>query len=196
MVGGAKEQLERHARKRKELAEHQPYPNSPRRSTSTERQPSPLPRTPSGLDNVPEAESTFTIGDDDDDSDEEHTSRNGSVTPMGSTMTSEPQSMVESEPSRAASLSSPIDDAVPTQLGGMSEKARGKLPVSQRSFSRTSSTSSLSNALLASALATGTFEPNEHWVCNDTFLSPLYTEFLTFLSRLTAGSEICLFNLY
>lgn len=193
MLGGAKEQLERHARKRKELAEHQPYPNSPRRSTSTERQPSPLPRTPSGLDNVPEAESTFTIGDD-DGSDEENAAHNGNVTPMGSIMTSEPQSIVGSEPSRAASLSSPIGDAVPTQLGGMSEKARGKLPVSQRTFSRTSSTSSLSNALLASAMATGTFEPNEHWVCNHT-LQCSFQKFLT-LSRLTAGSEICLYNLY
>jgi hypothetical protein len=65
---------------------------------------------------VPEEEGTFAIGDDDDeDTDDDHR-----PTPAESTPTD--------QPSRASSVSSSVDDAVPTQLRGMSEKARGKMP--------------------------------------------------------------------
>lgn len=66
------------------------------------------------LSNVPE-EDTFAIGDDDEDSDGEER-----PTPAASTPTE--------HPSRASSVSSSIDDTVPAQLRGMSEKARGKMP--------------------------------------------------------------------
>jgi hypothetical protein len=71
---------------------------------------------PPALSNVPEEEGTFAIGDDEDeDSDEEHR-----PTPAESTPTE--------HVSRASSVSSGVDDTVPTQLRGMSEKARGKMP--------------------------------------------------------------------
>ena len=67
------------------------------------------------MSDVPE-EDTFAIGDDeDDDTDDDH-----HPTPAESTPTE--------APSRASSVSSSVDDAVPTQLRGMSEKARGKMP--------------------------------------------------------------------
>lgn len=73
------------------------------------------PRGAPALSNVPE-EDTFAIGDDDDeDSDGEER-----ATPAASPPTD--------HPSRASSISSSIDDTVPTQLRGMSEKARGKMP--------------------------------------------------------------------
>ena len=56
------------------------------------------------------------MGDDgDDDTDDEYR-----PTPAESTPTD--------YPSRASSFSSSVDDAVPSQLRGMSEKARGKMP--------------------------------------------------------------------
>ena len=68
------------------------------------------------LSDVPEEEGTFTIGEDDDeDTDDDHR-----PTPAESTPTE--------QASRASSVSSSVDDAVPTQLRGMSEKARGKMP--------------------------------------------------------------------
>ena len=66
------------------------------------------------LSDVPEEEGTFAIGDDEEESDDER------PTPAASTP-------IE-QPSRASSVSSSVDDAVPTQLRGMSEKARGKMP--------------------------------------------------------------------
>jgi hypothetical protein len=64
---------------------------------------------------VPE-DGTFAVGDDeDDDTDDDHR-----PTPAESTPTD--------YPSRASSVSSSVDDAVPSQLRGMSEKARGKMP--------------------------------------------------------------------
>lgn len=72
------------------------------------------PRAPA-LSDVPE-DGAFAIGDDD----EEDTDDDNRPTPAESTPTE--------APSRASSVSSSIDDAVPTQLRGMSEKARGKMP--------------------------------------------------------------------
>ena len=67
------------------------------------------------LSDVPE-DGTFAIGgDEDDDSDGEPR-----PTPTESTPSK--------QASRASSVSSGGDDAVPTQLRGMSEKARGKMP--------------------------------------------------------------------
>jgi hypothetical protein len=67
------------------------------------------------LSDVPEEEGTFAIGDDEDEETDDE-----QPTPAASTPTD--------QPSRASSVSSSIDDAVPTQLRGMSEKARGKMP--------------------------------------------------------------------
>lgn len=75
---------------------------------------SPLTSHQRSLSDVPE-DGAFAIGDDDDDSDAEPR-----PTPT--------ESNASKQPSRASSVSSSVDDAVPTQLRGMSEKARGKMP--------------------------------------------------------------------
>jgi hypothetical protein len=110
-------------------------------------------RTPT-LGNVPEENSAFAIGDD-DDSDAEETEP-----------THSPQSPTHgrSGASRSASVASSIDESVPTQVRGMSEKARGKMPVGKPTFSRQNSVSSLSG-MATPALATNEFfTPSVPWV--------------------------------
>lgn len=104
-------------RKERNLLSTDSFVSSNRRD-STESFLSPnltYPRAPS-LSNVPEEEATFAIGSDEEDTDEDHTV----PTPAVSTPT---------EPfSRASSVASDCGDAVPVQLQGISEKARGKRP--------------------------------------------------------------------
>jgi hypothetical protein len=110
------EELERLARRRKERPDDLGDLNGSRRGSadSLRSHTSSYQRTPQ-LSDVPEEEGTFAIGDDDDeDSDDE------GPTPAASTPTE--------QPSRASSISSNVEDAVPMQLRGMSEKARGKMP--------------------------------------------------------------------
>lgn len=112
------EEIERRRQRRKERlndpAELQLL-ESRRASVDSIRSPSTSHQRAPALSDVPE-DGTFAIGDDDDDdTDEEHR-----PTPEESTPTE--------QPSRANSIASSIDDAVPTQLRGMSEKARGKMP--------------------------------------------------------------------
>ena len=111
-----REEIERRNRRRKE------DPNDPvdlldnrRESVDSIRSPSSSHQRAPTLSDVPEEE-TFAIGDDEDDD----TDDDQGPTPAESTPTE--------APSRASSVSSSIDDAVPTQLRGMSEKARGKMP--------------------------------------------------------------------
>lgn len=110
------EEIERRNRRKKERLAESGDVDSRRGSADSIRSPSiSHPRGSSALSNVPE-EDTFAIGDDDDeDSDGEER-----PTPAASTPTE--------HPSRASSVSSSHDDTVPTQLRGMSEKARGKMP--------------------------------------------------------------------
>lgn len=76
----------------------------------------------------------FAIGDDDDEED----SDDDEPRPTPS------QSSLSENPSRASSVVS-VEDAVPTQMRGMSEKARGKMPAGSGplNFSRQNSTTSL-----------------------------------------------------
>lgn len=109
------------------------------------------------LRDVPEEDSAFTIGDDEDSDNEERV-----TTP---TQTASSQHSVRSaHSSRAPSISS-IEDAVPLQLRGMSEKARGKMPAGQPSFSRQNSTTSL-HSLTPSVIGTNgfNFTPTADWV--------------------------------
>ena len=80
-----------------------------------------------------ELEHSFAIGDDEDVEDsiepEKETRQNESFT-------SEQRASIFSQESRSGSISSSVDEAIPTQLRGMSEKARGKLPAEQRTSSR------------------------------------------------------------
>lgn len=120
-------------------------------------------RTPS-LGNVPEENSAFAIGSDDEDgSDAEDTSP-----PL------QPRSPVRSPPpggsrgaSRSASVASSVDESVPLQLRGMSEKARGKMPVGQPTFSRQNSMTSLASMNATPMLgANEFFTPSVTWVSN------------------------------
>lgn len=113
-------------------------------SPTTARHHSPTPR------DMPEEENTFAIGDDDDDdheTDDEH-----ATTPSYSTPTD--------QPSRASSVASGVDNTVPTQLRGMSEKARGKRPAGTPTFSRQNSTTSLGGPTQNN----GQFEPSTQWI--------------------------------
>lgn len=148
------EEMERQTQLRKEGAgDHQ-------RTNSIDSLRSPTAsRTPT-LGNVPEENSAFAIGDDDDsDADE-------------SRPTEPPHSPQQSPSgaSRSASIASSMDETVPLQLRGMSEKARGKMPVGQPTFSRQNSMTSLSS-LATPALATNEFfTPSASWVSSLWFL--------------------------
>ena len=74
------------------------------------------------------------------DNQEEDSDDNGDVEPRPTPS----QSSISNNPSRASSVVS-VEDAVPTQLRGMSEKARGKMPAGAGPFrfSRQNSTTSL-----------------------------------------------------
>ncbi len=97
-------------------------------------------------------EDAFAIGDDDDeDTDDDH-----QPTPAHSTPTD--------YPSRASSVSSPVEDAVPVQLRGLSEKARGKMPAGTPTFSRQNSTTSLTSYATSGIGSGGIFEPNSEWI--------------------------------
>lgn len=126
-------------------------------------------RTPA-LSNVPEEDGTFTIGDDEDDSDEER------PTPS--------HSDPSENPSRASSVSN-VEDAVPTQLRGMSEKARGKMPAGMQNFSRQNSMTSLSGYSMSGQSQNGQFEPTAQWI--DSWLPelPLHT-ILTTIQQVSA----------
>jgi len=111
------EEIERQQRRRKENpGDLSDLSENRRGSADSIRSPNLSHSRPPALSDVPEEEGTFAIGDDEDeDSDEEH-----GPTPEESTPTD--------HVSRASSVSSSVDDAVPVQLRGMSEKARGKMP--------------------------------------------------------------------
>ena len=119
-------------------------------------------RTPT-LGNVPEEDSAFAIGDDDDDDDGDD---DGDSDTEGARLSEARRSPIQSpsNASRSASRASSVDDSVPLQLRGMSEKARGKMPVGQPAFSRQNSMTSL-HSLAGPVLATNDFfTPSVPWV--------------------------------
>ncbi|MCJ1475810.1 hypothetical protein MMC13_004474 [Lambiella insularis] len=166
------EEIERLSQLRKESGDGSEHAHSPLRSprnSSLDSLRSPQSaRTPS-LSNVPEEGGTFAIGDDDSD-DEEHELQ---ATPS--------QSTPSNHNSRTPSVSSSVDDTVPMQLRGMSEKARGKMPIGQPSFSRVNSMTSMSSHTAAMSTSNGGFVPSTPWI--ESWLSslPLHT-ILTLLS--------------
>lgn len=157
------EEIERRNRRRKDSGNHvDPFDaSSVRSSTESLRSPSSAQPHHPALAEVPE-DGAFAIGDDDDDSDDE----DHQPTPSRST-SSETQSQTSSTPN--------VEDAVPTQLRGMSEKARGKMPAGVPSFSRQNSTTSLGGHSISGQSQTGAFEPTAHWI--DSWLPelPLHT---------------------
>jgi hypothetical protein len=110
------EEIERMNRRRKERYDPNDLSESRRGSVDSIISPTISHSRAPALSDVPEEDGTFAIGgDEDEDTDDDHR-----PTPAESTPTE--------QPSRASSVSSSVDDAVPTQLRGMSEKARGKMP--------------------------------------------------------------------
>ncbi|KAI1108106.1 high-temperature-induced dauer-formation protein-domain-containing protein [Nemania sp. NC0429] len=169
------EELERRYRQRKESGQpSDPFDVISRRS-SVESLRSPTigaaPKAPP-LSDVPEEDTTFAIGDDEDDSDGEER-----PTPA--------QSSSSGNPSRASSVAD-VEDAVPSQLKGMSEKARGKMPAGVPTFSRQNSTASLGSYSTAAGHSTsGAFEPSADWIESWLLELPLHT-ILTVIQQLTA----------
>ncbi|KAK0637783.1 Ubp5-interacting protein [Lasiodiplodia hormozganensis] len=133
---------------------------------------SPISSRPPTLSNVPEENSAFSIGDDDDSGDEEDNRTPQRRSPMQS-----------GSNSRTASISSAADESVPLQLRGMSEKARGKMPVGAPSFSRQNSTSSLSSLTTPTVMSNGKFNPTTEWLESWVPELPLHT-ILTLISQL------------
>jgi len=146
------EEIERQNQQRKEGGEDLTRTNS----IDSLRSPT-VARTPT-LGNVPEEDSAFAIGDDDDSDAEDAHPSEPSRSPVPS------QSGASRSASRSASIASSIDDSVPLQVRGMSEKARGKMPVGQPAFSRQNSMTSL-HSLAGPALATNEFfTPSVPWL--------------------------------
>ena len=163
------EELERLIRRRKEEANSEvnsPTNHSRNSSVDSMMRTHPSVRSP-GLTNVPE-NGAFAIGDDDDSDDDTQGT---------------PLSPVQSSPSAHNShvTSIPSAEPVPSQLRGMSEKARGKMPAGVPSFSRQNSSASLSQ-LTPTTSHQGVFVPTPTWI--DTWLPdlPLHT-ILTLLSH-------------
>lgn len=121
---------------------------------------------------APSSHDAFEIGEDSDD--DEGEDEEGKKEPK-SAKTNEPvpTSPIVTPPramSETASTSAQAEDAVPLQLRGMSEKARGKLP--EGAFQRQGSTTSLSNHVSGAATPTtgGTgFVATAAWVGTGRF---------------------------
>lgn len=174
------QEIERHNQRRKASAEGVDELRSPSRSLrngsfDNVRSPQST-RTPS-LSNVPEEDGTFTIGDDDDSEEDE---REPTATPSHSS----PSNQASQSPSRSSS----IDEPLPTQLRGMSEKARGKMPANQSAFSRQSSSTSLNSHFSAAIMSPAIgFSPSAQWIDSWLPTLPLHT-ILTLLASTPPGS--------
>lgn len=157
---GGQEEIERSIRRRKEnpAGSLDTIDAFARESVDSVRSPS-NPHNPT-LENVPE-NGTFTIGDDEDESDDDQSPAQAANTP----------SSVRSRPS---SVSSTIEDAVPTQLRGMSEKARGKMPAGAPTFSRQNSSMSLGGYSSAGG-GSDVFAPTPQWIESWLPELPLHT---------------------
>lgn len=165
------EEIERRNRRRKDSATQiDPLDTgSVRSSVESVRSPTATLSRTQTLEEVPE-DGTFAIGDDEDDSDEDT-----QATPARSTTS---ESMSQSSAANA-------EDAVPVQLRGMSEKARGKMPAAIKSFSRQNSTTSLGAYSASGQSHNGAFEPTARWI--DSWLPelPLHTV-LTVIQQVSA----------
>ena len=92
-------------------------------------------------------EHSFTIGDDEDEEDNVISEKDAQ---QSKSSASEQGISDDIKDCPSGSTSSSVDEAIPTQLRGMSEKARGKLPAGQRTFSRQKINLSQNNLKLAS----------------------------------------------
>ena len=162
-VDGALSEVDRINQERKDRNGSISGITSPTRGASMDSVRSPASSRSPSLGNVPEY-GAFAIGEDDDEDEDLET-------PINS-----PHARSHSNASAS------IEDAVPVQTRAMSEKARGKQPVSQASFSRSASRNA-SNTSLASLqtqtphpLTTSTqFTPTGEWLESWLPHLPLHT---------------------
>ncbi|EMC94101.1 hypothetical protein BAUCODRAFT_74343 [Baudoinia panamericana UAMH 10762] len=161
-VEGALAELDRQAQERKERGEASLTSGvrSPQRNGSLDMGRSPVSARSPQLGNVPE-HGAFAIGDDEDDQDDEA---------VNAAMTGSTSSLVP-----LSASTSNVDEALPLQSRGMSEKARGKQPVGEGSFSRSNSRNTSAASLPAlnttsSIVSTGMptplqpFQPTPEWL--------------------------------
>ncbi|PTU17774.1 hypothetical protein P175DRAFT_0465913 [Aspergillus ochraceoroseus IBT 24754] len=163
------QEIERQNERRK--AENRDLVASPVLSASEDE-----PRISSGarspLGRIPEENNNpFAIGGDDSDDEGE-----GQHTPA--------QDSTSVQTSRRSSISSIVDESVPLQLRGMSEKARGKMPAGQPSFSRQNSMTSQSSMSAIFSASSNTFTPTTAWLESWLPELPLHT-ILTVISAIT-----------
>lgn len=160
-VDGALAELDRQTQERKDRAVGGLDGNTMRimsRNGSIDSVRSPASTRSPNLANVPENEA-FAIGGDDDDEDDDGDEREDRLNPTTS-----------------GASSTSVDDAVPVQSRSMSEKARGKQPVGQGSFSRSTSrntsATSLPSLITSQTFNTTTstsFTPTAAWVSHTCF---------------------------
>ncbi len=154
----AQEEIQRQEQRRKDEAGRESTDSLSRRgsndtTTSNGRDGLGPRRSVSASHHAAPDESAFAIGENSDEEDESQVA----ATPQSDTM------------SRATSIASSHDlenvEAVPTQLRGMSEKARGKMPAGPSSFSRQNSINSISG-LGGSGGGNGGygFQPSAEWL--------------------------------
>ncbi|KAB8076516.1 high-temperature-induced dauer-formation protein-domain-containing protein [Aspergillus leporis] len=164
------QEIERQNERRKSEGGSYDFVSSPVLSASEED-----PHTASGarspLGRIPEENSPFAIGGDDSDDEGEE-----QKTPA--------QSSPSVQSSRRPSVSSAIDESMPLQLRGMSEKARGKMPAGQLSFSRQNSMTSQSSMSAAFPTTPSGFTPTVAWLESWLPELPLHT-ILTIISAIT-----------
>lgn len=160
---GGQQEIERAARKRKEGVDSPNVDsfNPPTRSNTSDTLIPPSRTNTNNSTDSASVDNTFAIGDDDDSDDD-------AAEPTPS------QSSPSVRDSRAPSVaSSSAEDALPLQLRGMSEKARGKMPAGAQSFARQSSSASLSRGV--SGTFGGGFDPTPEWIESWLPELPLHT---------------------
>lgn len=167
------EEIERRNRRRKERSDTD-HAGSLRSSVDSIRSQEPSQPQSPALSDVPEDSGAFAIGDDDDESDDE-----AQPTPTRSTASESTRRQTDGV--------SDFNDAVPTQLRGMSEKARGKMPAGMPTFSRQNSTTSLEGgrSSAAASQAGNGFEASPEWLESWLPDLPLHT-ILSTVQQLTA----------
>ncbi|CCX09737.1 high-temperature-induced dauer-formation protein-domain-containing protein [Pyronema domesticum] len=150
----------------------------------------------------PSAPDAFEIGDDSDEEDEDEgaatsaaSAASSRIQQSSSPAAEDPRSPTDTTPSGTEAATpetsqSPsvtgegdTEDAVPLQLRGMSEKARGKLP--EGAFQRQGSTTSLASHMSGTATPIGFgFSPSQGWIDSWLPLLPLHT-ILTVIQQLS-----------
>ncbi|GLA22642.1 hypothetical protein M752DRAFT_278430 [Aspergillus phoenicis ATCC 13157] len=164
------QEIERQNERRKSSSGSHDFVGSPVLSASEEEHPVSS-DTRSPLGRIPEENSPFSIGGDEDSDDEGE----GRDTPA--------QDSPSVQTSRRPSISSVIEESVPLQLRGMSEKARGKMPAGQPSFSRQNSMTSQSSLSAAFPTSSSGFTPTTAWLESWLAELPLHT-ILTIVSAI------------